>query len=125
MDENALSYVVVGAAIEVHRVLGAGLLESVYCQALSRELALRGIGHESEVALQASYKGISFDAAYRLDMLVEGKLVLELKAVEVLQPLHSAQLLSYLRLSGCRLGLLINFNAPRLRQGIRRVVNGL
>jgi GxxExxY protein len=125
MDENALSYEVVGAAIEVHRVLGSGLLESVYRQALSRELSLRGIVYESEVALQAGYKGISFDAAYRLDILVERKLVVELKAVETLQPLHFAQLLSYLRLSGCRLGLLINFNAPRLRQGIRRVVNGL
>jgi GxxExxY protein len=125
MDENALSYEVVGAALEVHRVLGAGLLESVYRQALCRELDLRGIEYRSEVPLHAQYKGVGFDAAYRLDILVADQLIVELKAVESLQPPHSAQLLSYLRLSGLRLGLLINFNAPQLRHGIRRVVNGL
>ncbi|WP_018232680.1 GxxExxY protein [Thioalkalivibrio thiocyanodenitrificans] len=125
MDENALSYEVVGAALEVHRVLGTGLLESVYRQALCRELDLRGVDYRSEVPLNAQYKGVAFDAAYRLDILVADRLIVELKAVENLQPLHLAQLLSYLRLSGLRLGLLINFNAPQLRHGIRRVVNGL
>jgi GxxExxY protein len=125
MDENQLSRVVVDAALEVHRTLGPGLLESVYRQALCHELSLRDVPHCSERSLKAVYKGLQLDAAYRMDVLVGDRVVLELKAVEMLLPVHSAQLLSYLRLTGCKLGLLINFNVPRLRDGVRRVVNGL
>ncbi len=125
MEENALSHAVLGAALEVHRFLGPGLLESVYRQALCRELTLQGLPWRAEVPLAAAYKGLSFDVAYRLDIVVGEKVVLELKVAEKLLPVHEAQLLSYLRLSRKRLGLLINFNVPRLKQGVKRVVNGL
>jgi len=125
MDENKLSYEVVGAAIEVHKQLGPGLLESVYHQCLHRELKLRGLDVKSEVPIGASYKGVDIDTAYRMDLLVTDKLVLELKVVDRLAAVHEAQLLSYLRLSGKKLGLLINFNVPVLKEGIKRVVNNL
>ncbi|PKM46476.1 MAG: GxxExxY protein [Gammaproteobacteria bacterium HGW-Gammaproteobacteria-1] len=125
MDENGLSKVIIGAAIEVHRFLGPGLLENVYRQCLAQELGLLGIRVAQEVPISASYKGADVDLAYRLDMLVADRVVVELKVVEQLQKIHEAQLLSYLRLSGKRLGLLINFNVTQLRGGIRRVVNGL
>ena len=125
MDENGVSRVVLGAALEVHRALGPGLLESVYQHALAHEIRLRGLDCEKEVPIAAGYKGIRFDCAYRADLLVEGAVMVEIKAVDMLSPAHSAQLLSYLRLSGCRLGILINFNMPLLRQGIKRVVNNL
>ncbi len=125
MDENAISHEVIGAAIEVHRLLGPGLLESVYCRCLARELVLRGIPVEVEVPLQAEYKGLAFDAAYRMDLLAGGLVVIELKVVDAIAAVHEAQLLSYLRLSGLKLGLLVNFNVPRLKTGIRRIVNQL
>jgi GxxExxY protein len=125
MDENGISREVIGAALEVHRAMGPGLLESVYRRCIERELSIRGVAFQSEVPLRATYKGLTFDSAYRLDMVVEGKVVLELKAVERLLPVHEAQLLSYLRLGGLRLGMLINFHQSQLRSGVKRVVNGL
>ncbi len=125
MDENELSNEVIGAAIDVHRQVGPGLLEAVYRDCLYLELKDRGISAEREVPLSLRYKAHEFHAAYRLDMLVEEKLVVELKAVEQLLPVHTAQVLSYLKLSGKKLGLLMNFNVPVLREGIRRVVNSL
>jgi GxxExxY protein len=124
-DINHLSQAVIGAAIEVHRTLGPGLLESAYDQCLSRELALRQIPFERQRPMPVEYKGIRLDCAYRLDFLVAGLVVVEIKAVEALLPIHQAQLLSYLKLGGWKLGLLINFHAPLLREGIKRVVLGL
>ncbi|MDJ0740219.1 MAG: GxxExxY protein [Gammaproteobacteria bacterium] len=122
MDED-VSRRVIGAAIEVHRHLGPGLLESSYSAALARELSLRGLTAEREVPVLVSYKGDAIEDAYRLDFLVERSLVVELKTVEVVLPVHRSQLLTYLRWTGLRLGLLINFNVPLLRDGISRVVN--
>ena len=124
MDEDRLSGQVIGAAIEVHRLLGPGLLESVYLQSLARELELRGLGVEMQRPVKAMYKGLVFDVAYRVDLIVCGGLVVELKVVEHLLPVHEAQLLSYLRLMNLRLGLLMNLNVPVLKQGVKRVVNG-
>ena len=115
----------IGAAIDVHRTMGPGLLESVYQECLKHELGIRNIPYESEVQIKAEYKGLMFDSAYRMDLVVSDTVVLELKVVEHLLPVHEAQLLSYLRLTGKKLGLLINFNTPILKSGIKRVVNGL
>ncbi len=125
MDENALSREIIGAAIEVHRNLGPGLLESVYRQCLVRELDLRRIPCLTEVPIRAEYKGLKFDVAYRADLLVADRVVVELKAVENVLDVHEAQLLSYLRMQDKRLGLLINFHVRMLRDGIKRVVNDL
>lgn len=125
MDENALSSEVIGAAIEVHRHLGPGLLESIYRTCLVHELRLRGYQVAQEVTLPVTYKGREFSAAYRADVVVEDQLVVELKAVEIVLPVFSAQLLSYLRISGKKLGLLINFNVPQLKDGVKRLVNQL
>ncbi|MCP5352425.1 MAG: GxxExxY protein [Chromatiales bacterium] len=124
-DLNEISGTVLDSAIEVHRTLGPGLLESVYAQALELELGLRGLEVRREVPLAANYKGKTFDAAYRLDLLVENGVIVELKVVEQLLAVHKAQLLSYLKLSGLSLGLLINFNVPKLKDGVKRVVNNL
>jgi GxxExxY protein len=121
---DELSRDVVDAAIEVHRHLGPGLLESAYEACLCHELTARGIAVEHQVPLPVSYKGLQIDAAYRIDIRVEGLIILELKAVEKLEPIHEAQLMTYLRLSNLWLGFLINFNVPLLRDGIRRRVNG-
>jgi GxxExxY protein len=121
---NLLSRDIIGAAIEVHRHLGPGLLESAYQTCMERELNLRGIPFERQVPLPISYKGLDLDCAYRLDFLVGGLVVVELKAVEALAPIHEAQLLTYLRLSNLWLGLLINCNVIVLKNGIRRLVNG-
>jgi GxxExxY protein len=125
VEINELSQAVIGAAIEVHRTLGPGLLESIYEAALIHELGLRSIGAESQVILPVVYKQAKLGEGYRIDLLVEDRLVVEIKAVENLIPLFEAQLLTYLRLSGKPLGLLINFNVPVLKSGIKRVVNGL
>jgi GxxExxY protein len=125
MELNKLSEAVIGASIEVHRETGAGLLESTYEQCLCRELGLRGVQFECQKPLPITYKGMRLDCGYRIDILVEGVLIVEIKAVEKLLPIHEAQLLTYLRLSGCQLGLLINFNVEVLRLGIKRVVNNL
>lgn len=120
MEEDALSYAVIGAIIEVHKVLGPGLPESVYEDALALEFQARGILYERQKAVPVSYKGQLLEARFRLDFLVGGKLIVELKAVEVLQSLHEAQLLAYLRLTGYRLGLLVNMNVERVKDGIHR-----
>ena len=125
MDENALSNEVIGAAIEVHRQIGPGLLESVYQECLTYELTGRGINVKQEVPVAVRYKGREFPAAYRMDLLIEDKLVGELKAVDIMLPVYMAQLLSYLKMSRLKLGLLINFNVPQLRDGVKRVVNQL
>jgi GxxExxY protein len=121
---DALSSEIIGAAIEVHGQLGPGLLESTYRACLVEELKLRGIAHRQEVALPVNYRGLLLEASYRLDLLVEDLVILELKSVERLEPIHQAQLLTYLRVSGRWLGLLFNFNSDRLRNGLRRLVNG-
>ena len=120
--ENELSHEIIGAAIEVHRALGPGLLENVYQECLAHELALRRLPFEREKPLPVRYKGVHLDCGYRADFIVEERVVVELKVTESLLPVHSSQLLTYLKISGCRLGLLINWNVPVLRDGIRRVV---
>ena len=122
---KALSNQVIGACIEVHRHLGPGLLESAYEACLCRELTLRGIPFECQKLLPVHYKGELVDCGYRLDVVVDGCLIVEIKAVDGLLPIHQAQLMTYLRLSGIKLGLLVNFNVPVLRQGLKRVVNHL
>jgi GxxExxY protein len=112
---------IIGAAIEVHRALGPGLLESAYEECLCVELGLRGIRFQSQVGLPVVYKKHRADTGYRLDLIVEDSVVVEIKAVERLLPLHEAQLLTYLRLSGMATGLLLNFNVPVLKDGIRRM----
>jgi len=124
-DHNRITEAVIGAAMDVHRELGPGLLESADEACLAYELAQRGFTVERQKEMPVTYRGIAIDCGYRMDLLVEGKVVVELKAIEALLPVHEAQLLSYLRLSGCRVGLLINFNVKMLKAGIRRVVNGL
>jgi GxxExxY protein len=122
-DENRLTEVIIGAAIEVHRELGPGLLESAYRECLCHELKLRGLRFEYEVPLPVQYKGVKLDCGYRLDIVVEDQVILELKTVEKLLPIHEAQLLTYLKMKKCRLGLLINFQVPVLKDGIKRIVN--
>ena len=119
----SLSSAVISAAIEVHEVLGPGLLEGIYEAALCHELSLRGIYVQRQLEVPVFYKGVSLSQAMRLDLLVDGTMVIELKSVDVVLPIHKAQLLSYLRLSRRQVGLLINFNTPQLKQGIHRVVN--
>ena len=123
MNVNLLSNRVIGACIEIHRQLGPGLLESVYEECLCHELGLQGIRFSRQRPLPVVYKGIRLEGGYRLDVLVENSLVLELKAVDALLPVHEAQLLTYLKLSGLPLGLLLNFNVPVLKQGIKRIAN--
>ena len=124
MDYDQLSGRIIGAAIEVHKALGPGLLESAYEQCLCRELSLQGIPYERQVALPVEYKGASLDCGYRLDLVVNEKIIVELKAVSTITDLHRAQLLTYLRLYDCWLGLIINFNTTVLRDGITRLVDG-
>lgn len=123
--ENDLSYEIIGAAIEVHRHLGPGLLESAYEECLCHELKVRNIQFRRQVALPVDFKGMKLDCGYRLDILVENLIILELKSVEKTMPIHDAQLLTYLKLADLRLGLLINFNSIILKQGIKRMVNNL
>ncbi|MBI3666547.1 MAG: 3-deoxy-manno-octulosonate cytidylyltransferase [Acidobacteria bacterium] len=123
--KDNLTQSIIGAAIEVHRALGPGLLESAYLECLCRELAARRIPFVRQVSLPVEYKGVALECGYRLDLLVADKVVLEVKAVEGILPVHEAQLLTYLRLGGWKVGLLINFNVPVLKQGIRRRVLGL
>jgi GxxExxY protein len=122
---NEITEAVIGAAIEVHRALGPGLLESAYIQCLCYELTLRKIPFELEFPLPVVYKGIKLDCGYRVDMVVVGAVVVEVKAIEHIAPVHEAQLLTYLRMGGWQAGLLINFNVPVLRDGIVRRVLGL
>ena len=122
MEFDALSNRVIGCALEVHRTLGPGLLESSYEQCLAHELSLAKIGFELQHPLPIDHKGILLDCGYRVDLLIEDTLILELKAVDALLPIHEAQLLTYLRLSGKRIGILINFNVELLKRGIKRMV---
>jgi GxxExxY protein len=121
MDINRLTGEVIGAAIEVHKALGPGLLESAYEECLCVELELRKIPYERQKELPIQYKGITLDCGYRLDIVVANSLILELKACEKLEPIHEAQLLTYLKLTGIKWGLLINFNVPVLKEGIKRL----
>jgi GxxExxY protein len=120
---SILSREVIGAAIEVHRILGPGLLESAYARCLGRELDLRGIDHRREVEIPVEFKRVRLDCGYRADFVIGRHILVEVKAVEALNPRHTAQTLTYLRLSGLRLGLLLNFHTAVLKSGIRRVVN--
>ena len=122
---NRITEIIIGAAMAVHRELGPGLLESAYEACLAYELPERGLSVERQKALPVRYRGVNVDCGYRIDLLVEGKVIVELKAVERLEAIHKAQLLSYLKLSGCKVGLLINFNVKILKDGIRRLVNEL
>jgi GxxExxY protein len=124
MNENPTSHAVIGAAIEVHRHLGPGLLESVYESALAVELSVRKLEVQRQVELPVSYKHYRLDGHFRLDLVVEDSVIVEVESVEKLQPIHEAQLLTYLRLANKRLGLLINFNTTVLRNSIRRLANG-
>ncbi|MCL5406857.1 MAG: GxxExxY protein [Deltaproteobacteria bacterium] len=125
MQINDLTNQIIGAAIAVHRELGPGLLESAYEACLAFELAKRGLRVEQQKPLPVHYQGVDLDCGYRIDLLVEKRVIVELKAVERLEPIHNAQLLSYLKLSGLRLGLLINFNVLVLKNGIKRIALGL
>jgi GxxExxY protein len=122
LTDKELTHAIIGAAIEVHRVLGPGLLESAYEECLTQELQARGISFEKQKALPLIYKDAKLECGYRVDLLVDGRIVVELKAVEALAPIHDAILLTYLRLSGCKIGLLINFHVAALKDGIRRRV---
>jgi GxxExxY protein len=125
MHENEISEKIIGCAIEVHKILGPGLLENAYEECLFFELQSIGLKVERQKALPLVYKTVKLDAGYRIDLLVENKVIIELKAVEAINDIHVAQVLTYLKLSGCKLGLLMNFNVLRLTDGLRRLVNGL
>jgi len=120
---NTLSYAVIGAAIAVHRELGPGLLESVYRSCLARQLASVGVEAQTEVLLPARYQEMRLERAYRVDLLVDHRLIVEVKSLSVILPVHKAQLLTYLKFAGIRVGLLFNFNVTVLRQGIYRISN--
>ena len=122
---NQITEQVIGAATAVHRALGPGLLESAYQECLCQELLLRGIPFARQVPLPLEYRGIRCECGYRLDLLVGGAVVIEIKSIEAIAPIHEAQLLTYLRLGGWKVGLLMNFNVPVLKDGIRRKVLGL
>ena len=125
MNINRITQRVIGAAIEVHRILGPGLLEEAYQKALERELQLQQIPFESQKQLGITYKGVTLPQSYRIDLLVKNLLVIEIKSVETLLPIHEAQLLTYLKLGRYQVGLLMNFNVPVLTKGIKRRVLGL
>ena len=125
MDINQLSNKIIGGAIEVHKVLGPGLLESAYEKCLCHELKLRGLSFDNQKPLPLVFKGEEIDCGYRLDIVVGNAIILELKACEKVEPIHKAQLLTYLKLSGLTLGLILNFNVPAMRRGIVRIVNNL
>jgi GxxExxY protein len=125
VDINTLSSKIIGAAIEVHKALGPGLLESAYEECLCYELSLQGLSIERQKPLPVKYKGKKLNCCYKLDTVVENAIILELKSCEKIEPIHKAQLLTYLKLSGLKLGLLLNFNVPVMRDGIVRVVNEL
>lgn len=119
---NDLTGAVIGAAIEVHRTLGPGLLESIYEECLCKELSFRNIAYEKQKEIPIEYKGIILNTKYRIDIIAEKKLILEIKACENLMPIHEAQILTYLKLTRCKVGLLINFNVPVLKNGIKRFI---
>ena len=122
MEFDELSNRVIGCAIEVHKHLGPGLLESAYERCLSAELTNLDIKHSVQTSLPVEYKGIKLDCSYKIDILVENSIIVELKSVDTILPVHEAQLLTYMKLSGVKTGLLINFNVSRLKDGIKRFV---
>ena len=121
---NQITHTVIAAAMRVHSVLGPGLLESAYQACLPHELRSRGLEVATQVALPVVYEGQKLEVGYRIDLVVEGRVVIEVKSVDAIHPIHEAQLLSYMRLSGISVGLLINFNVLHLRDGIKRMVEG-
>ena len=125
MHENDISFLIRKASFEVHTVLGPGLLESVYETALLYELRAAGLEVKAQVPLPMIYKGVAMEVGFRMDLLIENRVVVEVKSVDTILEVHHMQLLTYLKLSGHRLGLLINFNVPRVKEGIFRKVNGL
>ncbi|WP_428230393.1 GxxExxY protein [Flavobacterium sp.] len=125
MSENELSRIVFNCALKVHQTLGPGLLESAYEECLFYELKKLGLEIEKQKPLPLIYEEVKLDIGYRLDIIVENKLILEIKSVDVLNEVHFAQLLTYLKLTNCKLGLLINFNVALIKNGIRRIVNNL
>jgi len=125
MEENAIGSIVIDAAFEVHRNLGPGLLESVYEAAMAHELQLRGLRVQRQTIIPITYKKMSFDEGFRADIVVEDKVILELKSVESAIAAHKKQIQTYLRLTGCKLGFLLNFGEALMRDGIHRAVNGL
>jgi|SRR5580765_3830196 GxxExxY protein len=125
MTENEISKVIVDSALTVHRELGPGLLETVYEVSLAHELKLRGLSVERQVPVSINYRGIVFDETFRADILVNQKVIVELKSVERVSEAHKKQVQTYLRLKGCKLGLLLNFGEALMKRGILRVVNGL
>jgi GxxExxY protein len=122
MMESALTEQIIGAAIEVHKHWGPGLYEEIYERSMCHELRLRNVAFETQVQLPLVYKGECVGDNLRLDLIVQSKVVVELKAIKALEPIHEAQLLTYMKLTGCRVGLLINFNVPVLTKGIKRMV---
>ncbi len=125
MDENSLSNLIINRALKVHTTLGAGLLENSYKECLFYELRAAGLRVEKEKPLPLIYETVKLECGYRVDLMVENKLISEIKSVEAINEVYLAQVLTYLKLSGCKLGLLINFNVAHLKNGIRRVVNNL
>ena len=125
MTENELSKIVFDCALKVHQVLGPGLLESAYEECLFYELKKTGLNVQKQKALPLTYEEVKLDIGYRIDIIIENKLILEIKSVEALNDIHFAQLLTYLKLTDCKLGMLINFNVTLIKNGIRRVVNNL
>ena len=124
MTENEISHKIIGAAIEVHKYLGPGLLESSYETCLAYELKQLGLNIKTQIALPLVYKGVKLSAGYRIDILVENNVIIEVKSVDMLADIHTAQLLTYLKLKELKLGLLINFNSVRVIDGVKRVLNG-
>jgi GxxExxY protein len=120
---NEITERIIGACIEIHKQLGPGLLESAYEECLCHELASAGLQFERQKPLSVNYKSVRLDCGYRLDLVVEGKVIVELKTVDQLAPIHDAQLLTYLKLAGLTVGLLINFNVPILKDGLKRIAN--
>jgi len=125
MDENEIGKIAVDSAVQIHRELGPGLLETVYEIVLARELERRGLKIKRQVSVPIVYRDIRFDEGFRADILVEDKVILELKSLDQIAKVHSKQVLTYLRLTGLRLGFLLNFGSPLMKDGISRVVNGL
>lgn len=124
MTENEISSKIIGASIEVHKQLGPGLLESTYEICLGHELNLMGLEVKQQVPLPVIYKDVKLNAGYRIDMIVENKVIIEIKSVDALAPIHTAQILTYLKLKNLKLGLLINFNEIKVINGLKRIING-
>jgi GxxExxY protein len=122
MDINKVTETIIGASIEVHKALGPGLLESAYEECLCHELSLKSLQYDRQRKLPLTYKGVQLDCGYRIDLFVEERVIVELKTIDKLSPIHDAQLLTYMKLANSSVGLLINFNVPVLRNGIRRKV---